>query len=67
MNVDGGEGAGGEEEEEWEEEYVMLDLDDVFHGAPIRNFTYTLTVSNKLEMTFVFEHCTFCHDNIPVS
>lgn len=47
--LDDREGAVEEDEEDWEEEYVVLDLDDVFHGAPVPNFSYTLSVSFSFE------------------
>jgi hypothetical protein len=59
-NLDDREGARGEDEEGWEEEYVMLDLDDVFHGAPVPNFAYTLSVSNTLETTISFKLSVGC-------
>ena len=51
MIPDDTEGAGEKDEEDWEEEYVVLDLDDVFHGAPVPNFAYTLSVSFNRETT----------------
>jgi hypothetical protein len=47
---------GGAEEhnkEDWEDEYVVLDLDDVFRGASIPNFAYTLSVSFNFETTIL--------------
>ena len=44
------DGAEENDEEDWEEEYVVLDLDDVFRGASIPNFAYTLSVSFNLEL-----------------
>ncbi|KAG0561133.1 hypothetical protein KC19_9G040000 [Ceratodon purpureus] len=43
MSLDDTEVAEENDEEDWEEEYVVLDLDNVFHGAPIPNFAYTLS------------------------
>jgi hypothetical protein len=44
------DGAEENDEEDWEEEYVVLDLDDVFRGASVPNFAYTLSVSFNLEL-----------------
>jgi hypothetical protein len=53
MILDDRLGAEEKDEEHWEEEYVVLDLDDVFRGASIPNFAYTLSVSFNFETTIL--------------
>ncbi|XP_024362876.1 uncharacterized protein [Physcomitrium patens] len=43
------------DEEEWEEEYVVLDLDDIFHGVPVPSDAYTLSDLDTLNPTLTLD------------
>lgn len=43
------------DEEEWEEEYVVFDLDDIFYGVFVLSDVYIFFVSLILEMIIFFE------------